>query len=66
MIYGAKEVKCPFYKEESKNAIICEGLFSQSLTNNFLTAAEKKKHREKHCCFKYTECEIFKANKKKA
>lgn len=65
MIYIAENIKCPFYKEENKNTIKCEGLFSPELTNNFLTAKKKQEYREAHCCVKYMECELYKANEKK-
>ena len=60
MEYGAELVKCPFYKDESKNSIRCEGIISITCSSNFGSTKEKKKHREKHCCDKYKDCDIYK------
>ena len=65
MEYGAELVQCPFYKNESKNSIRCEGVISITCSNNFNTSTEKKKHLEKHCCDKYEDCEIYKVVCKK-
>lgn len=63
--YGSEQVKCMFYKEESKNTIRCEGEFSITCTFNFTTSTEKKKHKRKYCNKGYSECPHFKRVKNK-
>ncbi|MBR4123600.1 MAG: hypothetical protein IKY45_04005 [Clostridia bacterium] len=58
--YGSEKTKCAFYKEETKNAIKCEGDFSESCTFNFLTATEKKRYKKQHCNNNYSDCPHFK------
>lgn len=63
--YGAADVKCPFYHEETRNAIKCEGVFSKTCTFNFENAIKKKKHKEKYCNLNFKKCPHYeKANAK--
>lgn len=60
MVYGSQDVKCPFYKDETKNTIRCEGIFSAALSNNFDSAQSKKEHVKKYCCKHFKECSLYK------
>ena len=57
--YGAEDVKCPFYKIETKNSIKCEGFFCESCVHDFKTAKKKKKHKELYCNADYKSCPHF-------
>ena len=58
--HGAEKTICPFYKNETKNSLSCEGIFSCSCTNNFLTAEEKKRHKKMFCdTFIYKDCILY-------
>lgn len=61
MRYEAVDVKCPFYKDETKNSIKCEGIVSVACINNFDNAREKKKHKAKYCCDQYNSCPLNKS-----
>ena len=60
LYYGSEYVLCPFYQDETKNAIKCEGEFSATCVFNFFTAADKKLHKIKYCNKSYAECPHFK------
>ena len=57
--YKSNLVKCPFYKDETKNTIRCEGIFSEAIQHNFAEAKTKKAHRNNCCCCDYRRCPIF-------
>lgn len=57
--YGAVNVKCPFYCEESKNSIKCEGIISTTCKHNFETSLQKKKHKEKYCNRDFMSCPCY-------
>ena len=61
MVFGSQEVLCPFYKDETKNTIRCEGLISDACINNFVNKKEKKEHKEIYCCDDYKKCPIAEA-----
>ena len=55
--YGSADIKCPFYKSETRNAIKCEGVFSETCTFNFVNSIKKCEHKEKYCNhFNYPKC----------
>lgn len=57
MNYNAKDVICPFYSDDTRNSIKCEGLFSTSSTQNFKTSAERNRHIQRYCnTFNYKKC----------
>lgn len=58
--YGAEKTKCPFYKDETKNSIKCEGLFSVTTNQNFENSTLKKTHKKYFCNFDYKSCKHFK------
>lgn len=48
--YEAKLVKCPFYKRNDNNRIICEGLEDNNkLHLVFANSIEKSKYMQEHC-----------------
>lgn len=58
--YGEEKVKCPFYKEETKNSIKCEGIFGCTCVHNFASSKEKKNHKEKYCDeFYFKKCILY-------
>ncbi len=58
--YGSANVKCPFYDEETRNKIKCEGVFSKTCDQNFETSIKKKKHKEKYCNKDFYSCPHYK------
>lgn len=55
--YGSEDVKCPFYRQETRNAIKCEGVFCETCTFNFADQIKKKEHKKKYCNhFNYKKC----------
>lgn len=58
--YDSVKVKCPFYNDETKNKIKCEGAVSKNCEQNFQTALQKKKHKEKFCDRDYCSCPHYK------
>ncbi len=64
--YGSALTKCPYYDEESKNNIKCEGTISKTCTHNFKSSAQKRKHKNKFCdTFDFKNCPHFKQIQKK-
>ena len=57
--YKSNLIKCPFYKEETKNTIRCEGIVSEALQNNFRETKNKKIFRKRFCCNNYEKCPLF-------
>ena len=57
MSRDAKEVICPFYKDETERAIRCEGYISDTCTNTFKGNGEKKEYKHKYCNRNYEDCE---------
>lgn len=53
------EAQCPFYKEEDRNIIYCEGVTEGSRIHNaFSRGAEK--YKKEFCCDRWKECMISK------
>ena len=43
-------IECPFYREEKSFAIICEGLFENTVCiHKFKTTIAKRKHEKQFC-----------------
>lgn len=59
MQYGDVDIKCPFYIEQTKNTIKCEGIVSVTCSNNFSTTKAKREHQSIACCDKYRGCAIY-------
>lgn len=65
--WNSADVKCPYYKTETKNSISCESMikYSDMITLKFETIEKKKEHMENHCNTNYNSCSICTlANKK--
>ena len=59
-VYGFQDAKCPFYKDETKNSIKCEGTFCESCLQLFSSASQKKQFKERHCnTFDFKNCSHF-------
>lgn len=55
--YGAEDVICPFYKEETKNTITCEGVIGENCRQAFSDSMQKKAHKKEYCnAFNYSNC----------
>lgn len=53
-------VKCPFWKGETKRAVVCEGLVAGENMRRLLPSEEAKKSlMKKFCCKNYEQCKIF-------
>lgn len=63
--YGSEKTKCPFYKDETKNSIKCEGDFSKSANQNFENSTLKKEHKKTFCDNEYSKCHHYENVKKK-
>ena len=60
--YGNQDVICPFYKEEDKLIIKCEGIVSQVCSQQFRTQKRKEAAKENFCnTYNYKSCPHFKA-----
>ena len=63
--YGSESVGCPFYNNETKNTVKCEGAFSVFTVFVFGSALQKKKHKQKYCNWDYIHCPNYqKVNEK--
>jgi len=52
---------CPFYKDETKCEIKCEGVVSCSVINKFENTVQKREHEEKYCySLMYRKCALSK------
>lgn len=47
--YGSADAKCPYYEEDSKNAIKCEDFIGVTCKRAFKNAVKKQSHKEKYC-----------------
>ena len=48
--YEAKLVKCPFYKRNDNNKVMCEGLSNKNLIHLvFSDPANKRNYMQEHC-----------------
>ncbi|MBQ6177693.1 MAG: hypothetical protein IJK29_10890 [Bacteroidales bacterium] len=58
--WRAVEVRCPFYKGESRNVIVCEGFYVSETVRRCFQAAEKKRRiMEELCCRNFETCPVF-------
>ena len=49
--YGAKFVKCPFYRNHDTNRIVCEGLAERNTINLvYESQIDKKEYMNEFCC----------------
>ena len=58
--YDSVNVKCPYYKGESKNTIQCEDFIGETCNRSFKNTSAKKIYKEANCCsFGYKKCSHF-------
>lgn len=48
--YGAKFVKCPFYRNHDANRIVCEGLCKRNTVNLVFESSSDKSNYMKEVC----------------
>lgn len=58
--YGSQKTKCPFYKDETKNSIRCEGDFSITVNQNFENSTQKKEYKKQCCDEDFSKCRHYK------
>jgi len=51
------EAQCPFYQEEEKNIIYCEGLTDHSRIHNAFDT-DARWYKKKYCCCEWNKCMI--------
>ena len=51
------EALCPFYKEEDRNVIYCEGLTKKSRIHNAFST-DARPFKKKYCCGGWKSCPI--------
>ena len=56
MQFGSEKVVCPFYVDETRNTIKCEGIFTATSQNNFVNSIKKQHHQEIYCYNDYERC----------
>ena len=54
--YGAKFVKCPFYRNYDSNRIVCEGLCEGNTINLVFESQAARKQYMKEVCNNLLEC----------
>lgn len=58
--YGEQDIICPYYVNQNKYALICEGILEEAYSlsmNRFGTVTKKKNHMDKYCCcYDYKKC----------
>ena len=58
--WAAVHVKCPFWKGETRRAIVCEGMVSGETIRRIMSGEdEKKRMMRKLCCKDYEQCKLF-------
>lgn len=64
--YKDVEILCPFYKEQAKQSISCEGLVDDSTIKLWFNYPKAKcLHAQVFCQKKYKNCEIYSILEKK-
>lgn len=66
--YVSKSAVCPFYRQEERQKVHCEGLKQGMSTHLVFTGKEQlEKHKEEYCCNlqNYINCPIYEAVAKK-
>ncbi len=56
--WRAADVRCPFYVSDKEHKITCENILKKadSITHNFLNAAEQQRHMKRCCCDSFRKC----------
>ena len=64
--YISADVKCPYYKDDKGQKLICEGIDRGCNTHfQYETTKQKLKRMEKHCTKDYNQCELYQILEKK-
>jgi hypothetical protein len=58
--YDSYKVRCPFFRDITKNTLRCEGIISETITNNFALRSKNREHQLKYCQTDYEECPLYK------
>ena len=54
------DVRCPFYKGNTRKAIVCEGLLKgENIRRMFGREDKCAKTMKRFCCASYEECQVF-------
>lgn len=53
------KVLCPFYEGEREKALVCSGVISERIQNNFNTKDDKYRHKLNYCCKNMDKCPIY-------
>lgn len=59
MTYEAKYVRCPFFEQDTKTQITCEGIISELSIQLFATEQAKKRCIRKYCMNDFERCNIY-------
>lgn len=61
-----RDAKCPFFCAHTKDSILCEGLIPDSrIKINFDGADTKRTQYSIFCCWRYENCEMYRALQEK-
>lgn len=61
----SKAALCPFYVEEDKRTVKCEGLITKVCVHIFKTQDHKKRHKTNYCNACYSQCKHYEEVNKK-
>lgn len=58
--YMRNHAKCPFYRGDTQQSVICEGFLQGSTVSvRFATQRDMQKHCGLFCCDMYENCEVY-------
>ena len=58
--YMRNHAKCPFYRGDTQQSVICEGFLPDSTVSvRFATRRDMQRHCCVFCCDKYENCEVY-------
>lgn len=65
--YGSEKAKCPFYEEDTRNAIKCEDFIGETCKRGFKNAILKRVYKSRYCdsIKNYKECPHYQQVDKK-
>lgn len=57
--YLSKDTKCPYYRKDVQNKIVCEGIDEDGTIHiNFSTTRKRAAYQKIKCCANYKACPI--------
>lgn len=65
MTWDSGRIICPFFKNDTKNSIKCEGIESSSLINCFEGSTQKKQYVKEYCAGNPDKCQLSQILQKK-